>query len=200
MSHIFSIAKEFMKLSLSGPEKDPLTNLRLQKLLYYAQAWSMVLRERDLFAEELQAWRYGPVVPEVYQAMPDEQGAKPITPELFVDVPDISDEDEKEFLNHLWDAYKGFSALKLSDMTHHEAPWIKAWGGRPIDGNGKDPIDVDLLAEYFSAQDVPGSLAKYCHELRRREEEAERRIAEMPPLNAALLKNVMGTKAAMAIR
>ena len=48
-----------------GPaqEADCLTNLRLQKLLYYVQGWSLGERGRPMFREEIQAWRYGPVVP-----------------------------------------------------------------------------------------------------------------------------------------
>ncbi len=53
MSHLFSLAKELVKLSLAGEEGDPLTHFRLQKLLYYAQAWSVVLRETELFQEEI---------------------------------------------------------------------------------------------------------------------------------------------------
>ena len=58
MFRVLSVAKELVRLSFAGDEKDPLTNLRLQKLLYYAQAWSLVLRESELFPEEIEAWRW----------------------------------------------------------------------------------------------------------------------------------------------
>src|SRR5690348_4499790 len=85
VSQVFSVAKELVRLSLSGDEKDPLTNLRLHKLLYYAQAWSLVLRESELFSDDLQAWRCGPVVPAVYHKVPDGQSGTVISANVFAD-------------------------------------------------------------------------------------------------------------------
>jgi len=180
VSQVFSVAKELVKLSLSGDEKDPLTNLQLQKLLYYAQAWSLVLRESELFSDEIEAWRHGPVVPAVYHSLPDGQGANQIHTDAFADAPDLRAE-EADFVRRVWEAYNPYSALQLSKMTHEEAPWIKAWGGRPKDGAGNDPISVDDLEDFFGRETVPAPLAAYRHELRRREAEAKRALAEMPP-------------------
>src|SRR5258708_40323860 len=92
MFRALSVAKELVRLSFAGDEKDPLTNLRLQKLLYYAQAWSLVLRESELFPEEIQAWRWGPVVPAVYDKLPDGQGGSQIPPDRICDGPDLPPE------------------------------------------------------------------------------------------------------------
>ena len=202
VSHIFSIAKELVRLSLAGEEADPLTNLRLQKLLYYAQAWSLILRDRDLFSEDVVAWRYGPVVPEVYRKLSDGLGASAITLALFENAPDVADEDEAAFLANVWDAYKEFSALKLSDMTHKESPWIKAWGNRPTNATGDDPIKAEYLEEFFSKQSVPEPLEKYRIALRLREEEAEKQMAALPAFDVVKLRSVAksGTKAAFATK
>src|SRR5205823_14692025 len=93
MFRALSVAKELIRLSFAGDEKDPLTNLRLQKLLYYAQAWSLVLRESELFPEEIEAWRWGPVVPAVYNKLPDGQGASQIPADTFADAPEPPPEE-----------------------------------------------------------------------------------------------------------
>lgn len=183
MSQVFSVAKEFVRLSLSGDETDPLTNLRLQKLLYYAQAWSLVVRESELFSDDLEAWRHGPVVPAVYRALPDDQGANHIHPEAFASFPDLQDE-EAEFVRRVWEAYNPYSALQLFKMTHEETPWRKAWEDRPRDGAGNHPISVLDLEDFFARQTMPAPLAAYAHQRRKREEEAERLLAELPPLDS----------------
>ena len=189
MFRAFSVAKELVKLSFSGEEIDPLTNLRLQKLLYYAQAWSLVLRESELFPEQIEAWRWGPVVPVVYNELSNGQGASQIPPDIFVDSPDLPPE-EAELVRSVWDAYNSYSALRLSRMTHAETPWLRAWGQRPTDGtgSGNDPIEVDELEDYFGKQAVPAPLAVYRYELRKREEAAEKELATFPRLDSSRLK------------
>jgi uncharacterized phage-associated protein len=182
VSQVFSLAKELVKLSLSGEERDPLTNLRLQKLLYYAQAWSLVIRERELFSEEIVAWRHGPVVPVVYRALPGGIGACAIPADSFTGVPDLEPEDAA-FMKSVWEAYNPYSALKLSRMTHEELPWQKAWGGRPRDGHGDDPIRIEDLEDFFGKQTVPAPLETYRQELRRKEEEAAKRLLVIPALD-----------------
>jgi uncharacterized phage-associated protein len=182
VSHVFAIAKELVKLSLAGEESDPLTNLRLQKLLYYAQAWSLVLRETELFPEEIRAWRYGPVVEEVYQTLPSGKCAACVPPDAFAKAPNL-DADDAAFLKSFWEAYSQYSASQLYRMTHSEMPWKNTLGKLAPSDNGNDLIPVGLLDEFFSKQEVPAPLAEYCHELRRREEEAERKLRELPPID-----------------
>jgi uncharacterized phage-associated protein len=188
MSFAMSVAKELVKLSFAGDEKDPLTDLRLQKLLYYAQAWSLVIRESELFPEDIQAWRWGPVVPDVYRALPDGLCASPITLDMVSHVPDLPAEDAR-FVQSVWEAYNQHSATQLSRMTHAERPYMRSWGDRPTDGTGTgdEPIPVDELEDYFGSQTVPAPLAAYQHELRKREEEAARKLAQIGPVNVAVL-------------
>jgi uncharacterized phage-associated protein len=178
------VAKELVALSFAGDEADPLTNLRLQKLLYYAQAWSLVVRESELFSEDLEAWRHGPVVPKVYHALPDGQKASQITPDMFATAPDLPPE-EAEFVARVWESYKQHSALQLSKMTHAESPWVKAWGDRPSDGTGNDPISVEEIEKHFFRETMPGPLAEYEHRLRKQEEVACRKLVDLPEINIA---------------
>jgi uncharacterized phage-associated protein len=179
VSQVFSLAKELVKLSLQGDESDPLTHFRLQKLLYYAQAWSLVLRDTELFPEEIRAWKNGPVVEEVCRKLPDGRCAAVVPENAFDSAPDPEPEDAA-FLKHFWDAYSGYSASQLYRMTHAEMPWQRAWKDRPTENA---PIPVEELEEYFGRQTVPAPLAAYCHDLRRREEEAETKLREIPPID-----------------
>ena len=184
MSQVFSLAKELVKLSLQGDESDPLTHFRLQKLLYYAQAWSLVLRETELFPEDIRAWKNGPVVQEVFQNLPDGRCAACVPENDFDSAPDLETEDAA-FLKHFWDAYSGYSASRLYRMTHSEMPWQKTWKDLPA---ANAPIPVEDIEEYFSRQTVPAPLAAYCHDLRRREEEAEMKLREIPPIDVGRFK------------
>jgi uncharacterized phage-associated protein len=179
VSPLSSLAKELVKLSLAGEEGDPLTHFRLQKLLYYAQAWSVVLRETELFQEEIRAWQNGPVVPEVHQSLPDGKCGACVPNDAFATAPDLDPEDAA-FLKSFWEAYSGYSASQLYRMTHSEMPWQKAWHDRP---NTNAPIPIEDMEQYFNRQTVPAPLAAHCHELRKREEEAERKLRHIPPID-----------------
>lgn len=99
-----------------------LTNLKLQKLLYYQQGFHLAFFGKPLFAEEVESWMYGPVVPAVY----DEYSAygSSALPEVAesLSLPD----DEEELFNEVYDAYREFSAIGLMNRTHSERPWLEA--------------------------------------------------------------------------
>jgi uncharacterized phage-associated protein len=191
--HALSVAKEFVRLSFAGNEPDPLTNLRLQKLLYYAQAWSLVARACELFPEELMAWRHGPVVREVYRSLSDREDHL-IGPEAFAGAADLP-LPEAELVRAVWDAYKRFSATQLWTMTHREPPWKKAWGGRPKDAAEGNPISLNDMDEYFANVAVPAPLARYEHALREAEKRAAAEVAAIPPFGADRLAPLAVTHA-----
>lgn len=170
-----SVAKELARLSLSGEEPDPLTNLRLQKLLYYAQAWSLIVRGSDLFPETIEAWRHGPVVPVVYHYCKAKE-------QDFEGIPDVP-APVREFLARFWEAYKGYSATALYQKTHKETPWIKAWGDRPADGSGNDPIDSVVMGDFFGAQPMPEPIAAYERMEEQKETTAKAQLEAMPPID-----------------
>jgi uncharacterized phage-associated protein len=186
MSQAVSVAKEFVKLSLSGGEKDPLTNLRLQKLLYYAQAWSLVVRQSELFSDDLHAAATGPVVPTVFQKLAGASNDGPIPPMAFADVAELS-EQEAEFVIGVWEAYKQFSATELSRLTLQDQPWKRARGDRPPAEGAQDTISVNELEEFFATRPMPAPFAAYYHEMRKREELAEKQLTELAPLDAGRL-------------
>jgi len=126
-------------------DPDYLTNMKLQKLLYYIQGWSMVDTGQPAFREEIEAWTHGPVVPSVFQAF-DHLGKRPI-----VDVPQSPPElteQIQQLIESVWQRYKAYSAFELSHMTHQEAPWQKARGSSRADQASRRRIKrEDIAAE-----------------------------------------------------
>lgn len=144
MISIFDAANYF--LSLQDPDDDDcISNLKMQKLCYYAQGIYLALHNQRLFNEDMQAWQHGPVFPNLYQKY---KGAGShcliIAPEF--DINSIS-EDIKDFLNKIYAYYGQFSAWKLRDMTHHESPWQNSYNKTP-----NDVISDIELKRFFKTQ------------------------------------------------
>jgi uncharacterized phage-associated protein len=151
MANSYEIARLLVRLAVNEEEPDFLTHLRLQKLLYYVQAWSLVQREAPMFEERIEAWANGPIVRDLYSRLAA-NGRGPILPE-DVDAEgeiDLAD-DERDFVSQVWYSYKGYSASRLWEMTHEEDPWINARKGY----GPADRCDVEITHEamraYFSA-------------------------------------------------
>lgn len=126
---------------------DAITHLKLQKLIYYAQAWSLALPSRGypLFDEDLQAWAHGPVAESVFhQHKGNAWDALPAPAEM----PDIA-EDDAEHLQEILSVFGEFSAKQLERMTHSEAPWLEARGDLPVEARSNAPIDKGLMAAFY---------------------------------------------------
>jgi len=107
----------------AATEDEELSNLKIQKLLYYAQGYHLALRGTPLFNDQLQAWSHGPVVPTVYRQYKNfGSQAVPLPPDDEFSWDDI-DPETTDLLIEVWDDYGGYSAWKLRDMTHTEQPW-----------------------------------------------------------------------------
>jgi uncharacterized phage-associated protein len=152
MARAKEVARFLIQVAANSDEPDYLTNLRLQKLLYYVQAWSLVMRGKPMFAERIEAWVHGPVVREVYGTYAS-NGANVITPEAVGDEDFDLAADEKEFVGSVWESYKGYSASKLREMTHQEDPWRNAREGYGPADNCNAEVTTKSIREYF--QDIP---------------------------------------------
>ena len=122
-----------------------MTNMKVQKLLYYAQSLHLALYNEPLFTEEIQAWRYGPVCPPAYRFYCDFEAQQlPIPPkESLSDFPS----EKKELLEEIWEYFGGYHAYRLSDMTHGEFPWKKARKGLPPQASSTEPIQLNDMKE-----------------------------------------------------
>ncbi len=131
---------------MSGSDDDEeITNLKLQKLLYYAQGFFMALNGgRKLFRDPIFAWAHGPVVLDVYHRF-KHYGAKGI-PQSEVSSEPHLDPESGALLGDVWQAYGQFSAWRLREMTHREPPWLNT--------PQSQPIADDELNAYFATQVV----------------------------------------------
>ena len=118
------IANEFIRRSLE--QNTPLTHMHIQKLVYFAHARMLSLHRKPLISEEFEAWKYGPVVPELYDALKI-NGWKRIRKAIPLDSqPEIA-RRERDIINWSFSRYGHLGGPKLSELTHApEAPWDKA--------------------------------------------------------------------------
>lgn len=124
----------------------PMTAMKLQKLVYYSQAWSIVWDDDELFAEDIQAWKNGPVVPELWQAHRGEYRVSAIANGNA----NAFDGDQEETMDTVLKFYGDKSAQWLSDLTHMEDPWKNAYA------QGENTIiSKEALAEYYSSIEPP---------------------------------------------
>lgn len=149
MADAYEVAKYLLQLAACEDEPEPLTHLRLQKLLYYTQGWSLGLFGTTLFRERIEAWAHGPVVRDVYPRFAN-FGNQPIPPEGIAAAAGLS-EDEQEIIGSVWEAYKGFSATSLRDKTHDEPPWKDARKGFSPAEKCENEITPESMHKFFSA-------------------------------------------------
>ena len=141
MANVFDVAKYILE------KQGPMTTMKLQKLVYYSQAWSVVWDEKPMFAERIEAWASGPVVRELYDK---HKGVFQIS-SLEQGNTDNLKLEEKETIDVVLQAYGDRPAQWLSDLTHMEKPWNEAREGIPIGQNCENEIIPASLAEYYGS-------------------------------------------------
>ncbi len=145
MATVFDAAKYILELC---GEQDmlPITTWKLQKLVYYSQAWSLVWDDEPLFDEEIQAWANGPVCPELYKA---HRGR------LKISVLDIEGDsqnllpNQRDTIDVVFNHYGKKTAQYLSELTHQERPWKDARGTLLPGIRGTSVITLENMAEYY---------------------------------------------------
>ena len=144
-----NVAKWFIcynEMSVNDNGGEKLSNLKLQKLLYYAQGCFLAIKGVPLFSDPIEAWQHGPVVPAVYHYY-KHFGADGIACEED-DGAYLSEftEDESELLIEVYNVFGQYSAWKLRNMTHQEAPWKETPSGAVI--------SLDSIRDYFKEEYV----------------------------------------------
>lgn len=119
---VFDIASYF--LYKAQEDQELLSNLKLQKLVYYAQGLHLAAFNKPLFKEKIKAWIYGPVVPKLYSIYKD-FGTKGISADPTFD-PSSIDEKTRDFLDEVHEAFGQFSAIRLMELAHADQCWIDA--------------------------------------------------------------------------
>jgi uncharacterized phage-associated protein len=119
----FDIADYFL-WKAQEDNQELLSNMKLQKLVYYAQGLYLALYEKPLFEDKINAWTYGPVVESLYHSY-KMHGASGIPASPYFD-PKSIDEETREFLDDVFNAFGQFSAIRLMEIAHTDQCWIDA--------------------------------------------------------------------------
>lgn len=153
MAHIILTANKVAEYFIwkAQSDKKSITNKKLQKLLYYAQAWSLVLNDKKLFNEKIEAWVHGPAVRDVYVEY-KKFGFGPITESISDDIVAKISEDTKNFLDQVWSVYGKRDAAYLEYLSHSEMPWQKAREGLEPHIGSENEISLQDMKEFYSSK------------------------------------------------
>ncbi len=144
MARALDVAKLF--LAWANEHGDVLTNLKIQKLLYYAQAWYLVNYNQPLFSDAIEAWDFGPVVRTLYGRW-KKHGAAPIPYKSNGKEEAVFSDQEVEFLRDYFRIFSSLSATALVSMSHSEDPWKNAYVPK-----GRVVINPNNIRTYYKKQ------------------------------------------------
>ena len=142
-----SVAEYFV--SKANQEGKSLTNKKIQKLAYYAQAWSLAINNKKIFDEKIEAWVHGPVVRTIYDAYKRygfSSFQKVVDESLVTGISEV----DKKILDNVWKVYGKFDSSYLEMLTHSESPWQDARAGLDATENSEIEITPDSMREYYS--------------------------------------------------
>lgn len=118
MASVFDLAKYILSIT------DKITTMKLQKLVYYSQAWSVTLNDEPIFDEPIRAWSDGPVVRELFLL---HKGQWDIDfGSLSIGDPEVLTPQQKDIVDRVIEKYGDLDAEDLSLKTHQEDPWKHA--------------------------------------------------------------------------
>jgi len=163
-----AVANEFLEVAKRDGES--LSAMKLQKLVYFAHGWHLALVDKPLFRESIEAWQFGPVVPELYHTF-KRFGSDPVTEEAgeYVfsggtfrrHIPRVENSDDGEarkcaldVIKRVWSVYAPYNAVKLSNATHLPGtPWYQVY--KP--GERHLVIPNDIIKDYFKSMIANGN-------------------------------------------
>lgn len=138
------IAKKLIIRAVKTDQQEPMTNMRLQKMLYYQQGFHLAAFNKPLFNEKIEAWMYGPVVPAVYEAYKS-YGFNCIIPDE--DATEIRlNEQEEHLFSEVFGVYGVYSAIGLMNLTHNESPW------KSVPARVGSVISQESMRQYFKTR------------------------------------------------
>lgn len=133
------IANRFIKLAKD--RNGYLTPMQLLKLVYIAHGWSLALNDKKLIAEDVMAWKYGSVIPELYREIKSYKSSK-ITHEIPIDNDIKIIETDLSLIDEVYSKYRQFTGIELSRITHKKGtPWSKTWKSNPWGAISNRDID-----------------------------------------------------------
>ncbi len=131
----------------SNQLQKPITNKKIQKLAYYAQAWCLVFNDgKNLFDDPIEAWMHGPAIRSLWHKY-KKYGYNPIT--KTPQTPNL-DADTTSLLEEIWRVYGKYDAEYLESLTHSEDPWRKAREGLEVDESSSIVIKNSDMKQYYA--------------------------------------------------
>jgi len=142
MNTIFDIANYILE------KEGSMTTMKLQKLCYFSQGWSLAWDNKPIFNEDFEAWANGPVNRELFEK---HKGKFEISSNFFKQYTTNSvSKEAKENIDIVLEAYKNIEPLALSRISHSERPWIESRGHTKEGERCNTIISKDLMQEYYS--------------------------------------------------
>ncbi len=141
MATVFDVATYILK------KQGPMAAMKLQKLVYYSQAWSLVWDEKPLFPNRIQAWANGPVVRDLYEAHRGQFEVSALSKGKAASLKKA----ECETVDAVLKFYGNKPGQWLSDLTHREDPWRNARTGLGPGEHGDREISHAAMAEYYGS-------------------------------------------------
>ena len=124
-----------------------MTTMKLEKLTYYCQAWSLVYDGAPLFPEEFEAWANGPVCPQLFET---HRGVFLLSSDYYGQCdPSVFTSEQIETLDAVIKDYGDKSGAWLSELTHLERPWKETRGDTPLGMKCNRVIPKSLIREYY---------------------------------------------------
>jgi len=124
-----------------------ITNLKLQKLLYYAQGWYLAFNGEPLFNDRIEAWVHGPVVPGVFREYREFRWSPLTAAAAYAPSDEVASHVSK-----VLGAYGKFDASQLELMTHNEEPWRAARHGLAGDASSNREITIEAMRAFFASR------------------------------------------------
>lgn len=148
MNSVFDVAEYILESLAPRGSKDYITAWKLQKLVYYSQAWSLVWDEKALFPEEFQAWIDGPVCHDLFKKHRGKVRLK--QGDIKKKPQPIENQDAVETIDVVLDEYGKRSGMALRALSHTEEPWINAREGCRPDQRCDTIITKESMADYYA--------------------------------------------------
>lgn len=128
-------------------EHGPVTTMKLQKLCYYSQGWSLAWDGEPIFSEKIEAWANGPVVYELFDA---HRGMFRLSRGDILGNPEALTNDQRDTIDAVLEGYGDWTAQQLIDKSHAERPWREAREGLAPGDRSRTVIDLDVMQDYFA--------------------------------------------------
>jgi len=144
MADVIDVANYILEISREESEDgeyELISHMKLQKLIYFCQGYSLALYGKPLFPEPIEAWTHGPVCPKLYHILKG-YGSLPITASIDPEKINLN-EHERYLIGMVYDTYGQYSASRLRKITHEEGPWKNACRD--------DTILQEAMLQYFES-------------------------------------------------